>query len=135
MRPIREQYPVWGDVDSSRLQSPQFLGQLHWVDHHPGPHDALYIWIQHARRHDMELIGLIAKAHRMPCVIPATIPCDNISLCRQQIRDPAFSLIPPLGPDNHMSRHNNSSMRIGRSQTYSATSVDDGAISFALIIG
>jgi hypothetical protein len=58
------------------------------------------MWVENARRHELEGVLLAIDDDSVACVVPTLITHDVCVLFRQQVDDLSFAFVTPLRSDN-----------------------------------
>ncbi|MNL09124.1 hypothetical protein D3C87_1298730 [compost metagenome] len=87
-------------VDALGFQLVQLGDEGNRIDHRPVAHDAKGSGVEDARRHQMELVDLLADRDRVARVVAAREADDDVGGFGQQIGDLALPFIAPLGSDD-----------------------------------
>jgi len=85
------------DLDEQRLR----------VDHHAVADHRQLAAAHHAGRQQRQLVDLAVDNQRVAGIVAALEPDHDVGLFRQPVDDLAFTLVAPLGADNHHIRHEN----------------------------
>ena len=83
----------------------QLLEKRLGVDDHAVGDDRELFGMQDARGQQRELVGLAVEDDRMPRVVTAKVPHDDVVVLGEQIDDFPLGLISPLQPDHGCCRH------------------------------
>ena len=92
-------------VDAAAAQLVELVGQHLGVDHHAVADHAQLAGVQDPRGHQVELPRLAVADDRVAGVVAALKAHDGIGPLGEQVGDLSFSLVAPLGADDHDSRH------------------------------
>ena len=91
--------------DAVTLEIGELLAQDRQIDDRAGPDDAERVWIEDARRHEMQLECAVLVDDGVTGVVPALVADDHIRLLREEVGDLAFALVAPLGTDDGRHGH------------------------------
>ena len=123
-------------VDTFGLEHVE-LGQEHrGVDHHTVSDDRRDVVVEHTAGHELEGEHLAVDDDRVPGVVAALVPDDQLALLREVVGEATFPLVAPLGADDHGSGHG-STLRLerGGAAGTAADARDDGHVGRSVVGG
>ena len=99
MRPVADEQPAV-DLDAQRLQPVELLEQLAQVEHRAVADDDALVGTEHARRHVVQRVALLADGHGVTGVGSTLETGHDVEAFGEQVDDLALALVAPLGPDD-----------------------------------
>ena len=96
---LRQHQHVGRDLESGRAEPRDFLDQRPGIDHHAVADDRA-LALDHARRQQRELVGLVADHDGVAGIVAALEAHHHLGPVGEPVDDLAFAFVAPLGADH-----------------------------------